>query len=250
MSTSDSRPPNVAQKVIMGPLAGTALLGCMAGALPQDASAAFVTTEVLTNGTIAGPVNFAGLTLTNIVCSDTGNTCNSLEIEQINVGRGIVELEILNTTTTSPIFTITSGTATDTLTVSYTATTDLPATAKISATQLTLNVTNTGTWSSSVNAGWSQTDSLTPSPAAIAITSGTTTTASDAKDTFGTAGSVDAVSYASGQDISLVRTSGSGVSITLQNAIQEFFITPEPASIGAFLIGLGGLAAARRRRQR
>jgi hypothetical protein len=195
-------------------------------------------------GTLTGvTMVLNGLTLSNISCSSTTITCANLELLGVSSGRGTVTVEIVDKTNGTPIVSLSSGSATDTLNVGYTATTNTPATAKITSATLTLNASDTNTWDTNDHANWGQTDTPGPNPAAIALTSGTATSAS-ATYTPGTPGTSDTIV----NTIALTRTSGSGDTLTLTSAIEKFVTTPEPASIGVLLLGLGGLAAARRRR--
>jgi hypothetical protein len=221
-----------------------AVLGCI---LVAAAPGAWAGPSLILGGT-GTVLTLNGLTLTVTGCTVNGVNCttsNNIELLGVSTGRGTVTVDVIGTGG-GPVFSISSGSATDTLVLSLSAATNEPATAKVSSATLTLNGSGPAGWSSSDHANWSQTDSRSPNPAVLALATGSGSAANTANTTWTptTPGSTFTIT----DTIALTRTSGYGNTLQLTSAVEKFFTTPEPASIGVLLLGLGGLAMARRRR--
>jgi hypothetical protein len=226
-----------------------AVLGCI---LVAAAPGAWAGPSLILGG--SGTVlTLNGLTFTVTTCtvklgSATVHNCASsdnLELLGVSTGRGTVTLDVIGTGG-GPIFSLaSSANQTDTLTLGLSAATNAPATAKVSSATLTLNATgpSSGGWGTN-SASWTQTVSLHPSPLALALTGASTATTASSNWSPTTSGS----SFTITDTIALTRTGCSGCTISLSSAVEKFNTAPEPASIGVLLLGLGGLAMARRRR--
>ena len=201
--------------------------------------------------TVTGAFTVGNDTFTMSGCTSTNNSvaCNNTGLEVVgSVARGVVTLTLECPSTTSctdsSLVNRSSGTASLALTVTVTASSGYQP---VSQVYTEVDGSNTGfghtvqgvfsfaTSGTNENFGGSLTDSI----ASGTSTAGTNSSAVNSTNSSG---------WSVTDTLSMNTAVGTGENITM--AIITFYKTPEPASIAVLLCGLGGIAAARRRRRR
>jgi hypothetical protein len=241
-----------------------AMLGLFLMAAMPQAWAQIGSPIVLDNYSTSGKtLSLYGLTFSISSCKENGVTCSStdgLVLEGVSSGRGTITVEVANATAGSAALSQTNGSSATnslalTLTVSPTA--GYPGSTMVSAATLTAAGVDTyscSTGHSSCAASVNDTatfNGITISPgvltADLANQAGTQTASQPS--TSVTADN----SFTVAESVSL-RTNDSsswynGSTLQLNTLALKFTTTPEPASITILMLGLGGLAVARRRRR-
>jgi hypothetical protein len=218
---------------------------------------AWAQTELLVGNTLT----LDGIQLEVASCSVTigGNAqsnCSSISMEQVSTGRDTLSYELIGTGG-GPALSDTSDTATSSLALVLTATANSgfhPAgTVVTSAATLTtlgyMNFTGgtTGTvaQASTAFSGGTTAATLTDNLTAKAAGSGEQTVVSSPASTF----SPSTASFTITEDLTLNPNGKSISALSLNQITLKLTTTPEPATVSLVLLGLGGLAIARRRRQ-